>query len=73
MCIGLVHYLEESGAVPCIGCIYRFTAKKLVSNSQKDILSSFADSMGNDYQNKHAPKSKSWFDDVKDYAKKIFE
>ena len=44
-----------------------------LSNSQKDILSSFADSMGNDYQNKHAPKSKSWFDDVKDYAKKIFE
>lgn len=40
---------------------------------QKDLLQRFADSLGEDYQSKHAPKSKSWFDNVKDYAKKIFE
>lgn len=40
---------------------------------QKELLQKFADSLGEDYQSKHSPKSKSWFDNVKDYAKKIFE
>ncbi|GAB4224357.1 MAG: molecular chaperone DnaJ [Francisella sp.] len=40
---------------------------------QKDLLQKFADSLGEDYESKHAPKSKTWFDNVKDYAKKFFE
>ncbi|MED7820315.1 MULTISPECIES: molecular chaperone DnaJ [unclassified Francisella] len=40
---------------------------------QKELLEKFADSLGEDYQSKHSPKSKSWFDNVKDYAKSFFE
>ncbi|ASG67522.1 chaperone protein DnaJ [Francisella halioticida] len=40
---------------------------------QKELLGKFADSLGEDYQSKHSPKSKSWFDNVKDYAKSFFE
>ncbi|MDE4955153.1 molecular chaperone DnaJ, partial [Francisella tularensis subsp. holarctica] len=40
---------------------------------QKELLEKFADSFGEDYQSKHAPKSKTWFDNVKDYAKNFFE
>lgn len=44
-----------------------------LNSEQKDLLKKFAESLGEDYQNKHSPKSKSWFDNVKDYAKKFFE
>lgn len=44
-----------------------------LSAEQKELLEKFADSLGEDYQSKHAPKSKTWFDNVKDYAKKFFE
>ncbi|MFC4891442.1 molecular chaperone DnaJ [Pseudofrancisella aestuarii] len=40
---------------------------------QKELLKKFADSLGEEYENKHSPKSKTWFDNVKDYAKKFFE
>jgi molecular chaperone DnaJ len=40
---------------------------------QKELLGKFADSLGEDYQSKHSPKSKSWFDNMKDYAKSFFE
>ncbi|AEI35972.1 molecular chaperone DnaJ [Francisella salina] len=40
---------------------------------QKELLEKFANSLGEDYQNKHSPKSKTWFDNVKGYAKKFFE
>ena len=40
---------------------------------QKELLEKFTDSLGEGYQSKHAPKSKTWFDNVKDYAKKFFE
>lgn len=44
-----------------------------LSSEQKDLLQKFADSLGEDYQSKHSPKSKGWFDNVRDYAKKFFE
>lgn len=44
-----------------------------LNSEQKELLEKFADSLGEDYQSKHSPKSKTWFDNVKDYAKKFFE
>ena len=44
-----------------------------LNSKQKELLNKFAESLGQDYQSKHAPKSKSWLDNVKDYAKRIFE
>ena len=40
---------------------------------QKVHLQNFADSLGEEYESKHSPKSKTWFDNMKDYAKKFFE
>ena len=44
-----------------------------LSSEQKELLEKFAKSLGEDSQNKHSPKSKSWFDGVKDYAKGLFD
>ena len=44
-----------------------------LSAEQRDLLEAFAKSLGEDSQNKHSPKSKSWFDGVKDYAKGLFD
>ena len=40
---------------------------------QKEHLRAFAESLGEAHENKHSPRSKTWLDNVKDYAKKIFE
>lgn len=44
-----------------------------LNSEQKDLLQKFADSLGEAYESKHSPKSKTWFDNVKDYAKKFFD
>lgn len=44
-----------------------------LSAQQKELLEVFAKSLGEDSQNKHSPKSKSWFDGVRDYAKGLFD
>ena len=40
---------------------------------QRKLLEAFAKSLGEDTQHKHSPKSKSWFDSVKDYARGLFD
>ena len=44
-----------------------------LNSDQKELLQKFADSLGEEYESKHSPKSKSWFNGVKDYAKGFFE
>jgi len=44
-----------------------------LNSEQKELLEKFAKSLGEEYENKHSPKSKSWFDGVKDYAKGLFD
>ncbi len=44
-----------------------------LNSEQKELLQKFAKSLGEEYESKHSPKSKSWFDGVKDYAKGLFD
>jgi molecular chaperone DnaJ len=44
-----------------------------LNSDQKELLQKFADSLGEEYESKHSPKSKSWFNGVKDYAKGFFD